>query len=366
MLRFLIYSLRLRRIEYRIAEVPIFLIPMFLTIPDASAFRSAPFWEGLFIFFFLFTVGDLLNCLADRDLDAIYKPHLSEAVAGLGVRGVVWQAGLSALAAVALAAHLAWLLDRWLLLPAVLVGLFAGYAYSIEPFRLKGRGLWQPGFFWLGLFTGPMIFVALLFDPWPSWAVWAVAITYGMMQTGVVLVNTAEDFPEDRAMGVRTVIVTLGLGRGIALAGVMTVLGCLGLVASFALLFQSRGMSEIDLLALLPVTAACAAVSFSIARLGRRLRAAKEEDAIAAVKASARWVPVWITALALTSLVAASVWFLQSPHSGYGVVAAWGGGSANGKPWGCAGGAFPSGALAAKASISYRSRSPGVNSRGLR
>src|SRR5579884_2983259 len=100
MLRFLRYSLRLRRVEYRVAELPIFLVPVLLTAPDASAFAGLPFWEGLVAFLFLFAFGDLVNCLADRDLDAVAKPHLAEAVHGLGVRGVVAQAVLSAVAAV--------------------------------------------------------------------------------------------------------------------------------------------------------------------------------------------------------------------------------------------------------------------------
>ena len=109
MLRYIVYSLRIRRVEYRVAELPIFLIPMLLTIRSSSAFRGPAFWEGLLIFLFLFAFGDLVNCLADRDLDAKYKPHLTEAVYGIGVRGVILQATLSAVAAAALAAHLAWL-----------------------------------------------------------------------------------------------------------------------------------------------------------------------------------------------------------------------------------------------------------------
>src|SRR5689334_22296180 len=104
---------------------------MLLTIRDASALRSAAFGEGLLLFLFLFAFGDLLNCLADRDLDALYKPYLTEAVYGIGIRGVLFQAGVSGMAATALAAHLAWLLHRWLLLPAVLVGLFVAAAYSL-------------------------------------------------------------------------------------------------------------------------------------------------------------------------------------------------------------------------------------------
>lgn len=307
MWRYLIWSLRLRRIEYRIAEVPIFLIPMLLTIEDASAFQGAAFWDGLLIFLFLFAFGDLVNCLADRDLDAIYKPHLTEAVYGLGVRGVVVQSVLSAVAAVGLAIHLAWLLDRWFFVPLVVVGVFVAYAYSVEPFRLKARGLWQLVFYWLGLFTAPMIIPALLFAPWPSGGVIAVAVFYGLMQTGVILVNTAEDFPEDRQLKVRTAIVELGLTRGMTLAVSLAVVGGLGLVASFLTMFLEREPSRTILVGLAPLVLACVVVITAMTRLMRRVRLATEEDAIAIVKQSGRWVPAWITSLALSCLLAAAV-----------------------------------------------------------
>src|SRR5262245_32274900 len=118
MWQYIRYSLRIRRLEYRIAELPLFLIPILLTVKHESAFLSTEFWEGLILFLFVFTFGDLLNCLADRDLDAIYKPRFSEAVYGIGIRGVILQAVLSAIAALALAVHIAWLRDRWLLIPA--------------------------------------------------------------------------------------------------------------------------------------------------------------------------------------------------------------------------------------------------------
>lgn len=306
MLRYILYSLRIRRVEYRVAELPIFLVPMLLTVRDLSAFRGAAFGEGLLIFLFLFAYGDLLNCLADRDLDATYKPYLTEAVYGLGIRGVLLQAGLSAMAAAALAAHLAWLLDRWLLLPAVFVGLFVAAAYSLEPIRLKGRGLWQLSFYWLGLFTGPMLFSALLFNDRPSWGVVAVAVAYGMLQTGVILVNTAEDFPEDRQMGVRTAIVALGLPRGIATAAALTLAGSLPLLLSFTFLAVRTGRPG-PAVALLPLLGACATVSLGIGRLQQRMRGRSEAEAVAEVKRSARWVPVWITSTAVTSLLAAAV-----------------------------------------------------------
>jgi 4-hydroxybenzoate polyprenyltransferase len=309
--QYMVYSLRIRRVEYRVAELPIFLVPMLLTIRELSAFRSAAFWEGLLIFLFLFAFGDLLNCLADRDLDALYKPQLTEAVYGIGIRGVLLQAGVSAAAATALAAHLAWLLDRWLLPAAVLVGLVIAAAYSVEPIRLKRRGLWQLPFYWLGLFTGPMLFSALLFSDRPPWGVVAVALAYGMLQTGVILVNTAEDYPEDRRMGVNTVIVRLGLPRGIATAAALTLAGSVPLLLSFVSLLVARHVTIGAAAALLPLLGACAAVSFGISRLQQRIRGRTEEEAVGEVKRCARWVPVWITSTAVTSLLAATGVYLN-------------------------------------------------------
>src|SRR5688572_33201239 len=90
-LRYLRYMLRIRRVEFRIAEIPIVAIPLLILLHDTSPLKTFSLWEGIFIFFLLFAFGDMINCLADRDLDAVYKPHLSEAVYGLGVRFVTFR-----------------------------------------------------------------------------------------------------------------------------------------------------------------------------------------------------------------------------------------------------------------------------------
>lgn len=311
MWKFVVWSVRLRRVEYRVAELPIYLIPVFLANPDPGAFAGLVFWEGLCIFFFLFALGDLLNCLADRELDAIYKPHLTEAVYGLGVRGVTAQAIGSAVAAVALSAHLAWVLDRWWLVPAVVVGCVLAWAYSVEPVRLKSRGAWQLGFYVFGLFTGPMMFAAMLFDPWPGPAMWAVALAFGLTQTGVILVNTAEDYPEDRQLGVRTATVALGLPRGMGLAALLIAFGGAGLVAAFGWGYY-REYPPLVWLGLAPLALSVVTSGVSVTRLWLRIRGAPEADAIAAVRRAAKWVPLWITSVAVSSLVAAAVWYARA------------------------------------------------------
>ena len=312
MLHYLIYSLRIRRVEYRIAELPIFLIPVLMTAADVSVFGSIEFWEGGFVFFFLFAFGDLINCLADRDLDAIYKPHLTEAVLGIGVRGVIIQAALSAVAATVLTTHLAWRLERWVLLPGVVFGLFLAGAYSVEPLRLKSRGLWQLLFYVLGLFAGPMMFVALLFDPLPAWPVWVISVSFGLVQSGVILINTAEDFTEDSQLNVRTVIVALGLKRGITLAAALTIAGSIVAVVALMILFRARGILSTAWLWLLPFITAAAYDSLCIAMLQRRVMTSSHDAAVAAVRRSAKLVPVWMTSTAISCLIAVATMFYKA------------------------------------------------------
>lgn len=303
--QFIIWSLRLRRVEYRVAELPIFFIPVFLSVERSGQLFALTLWEGLTAFLFMLAFGDLVNCIVDRELDRTYKPHLTEAVYGLGIPVVVAQAAASAICAVGLCAHLAWVLDRWVLLPACLVGLFAAFAYSVEPFHLKSRGIWQMAFNWFGLFSAPQIFAAWLVTPWPSPGVIAVALFYGMILTGVMLVNAGEDYPEDRAMGIRTAAVELGLRAAMSVAHRLSVFGGFLLWAS---LFTIAGAHHVSLWRMLltgVVALVWMGVTHFIGNQYERIAFSTEERAIEVAKEGGTFVPVLITSVALSTLLAA-------------------------------------------------------------
>ena len=307
MWQYIIYSLRIRRVEYRVAELPIFFIPVLLTVNDKAELYGVVMWEGLISFLFLFAFGDLLNCLSDRELDAIYKPQLTEAVYGIGIRGVVIQAVLSAIAAVGLTAHVASMTGRWHLVPMILVGLFVAWAYSMEPIRLKGRGIWQLAFYWAGLFVAPMIFAACLFVDIPSGLVIGISMAFASVQTGVILVNTAEDFPEDRGMNVNTAIVALGLRRGISLAFWLTFLGSALLVSTFLWFYLQFHQAGLRLALLCPVMIATVYCVFCTWRLNGAVRTTgSETEAIACVKRAAKNVPIWMSTIAVGACIAAA------------------------------------------------------------
>lgn len=312
LIHFLRDLLIIRRVEFRIAEIPIIAMPALLVNRELARLKTQSFWEGVLVFFLLFAFGDMINCLADRDLDAKYKPHLSRAVYNLGVPFVTFQVVLTAILALAVATHLSWMLHRWQLVALTTAGLALGAAYSVEPFRLKGRGLAQLVCLWLIIFVGPMVMIATLFDIWPPPALILFAMAYGAVQMGIILVNTAEDYPEDREAGVRTVIVTLGLSRGIGLAAGLVMAGSVAMLITLSALYWLRGASLPIAAALIPVTAACVWLTSGIYGLSRELKSLPLDEAIARVKAKAKRVPAWVTVVAWTSLTAVLVLFLRS------------------------------------------------------
>jgi 4-hydroxybenzoate polyprenyltransferase len=297
----LVRLLRIRRIEFLPAEIPIVAIPLLLCVVRAPVWALA---EGVVVFFLLFHFGDMINCLADRDLDAIYKRELSEAVYGLGLASVRAQIGASAVGALLLTLHLAWALGRPLLVPMVVLGLLLGAAYSVGPVRLKGRGV--PGLVcvWLILFVGPMNFLVVLaegrVDPW----ILAVSAAYATLQMGVILVNTAEDYPEDIESGVRTTVVALGLHRGIALATWMTGLGAAALLAILLARSGIGSLSWVGRAALGVMTVALIYVVASVRGLGRRIRTEEIDASALLVKQAAKKVPIWIAVGAWSTCLA--------------------------------------------------------------
>jgi 1,4-dihydroxy-2-naphthoate octaprenyltransferase len=307
---FLVYMIRIRRVEFRVAEIPIFAIPILLLLPNAAPLRTFGFWEGLFLFFLLFAFGDVVNCLADRDLDATYKKHLHEAVYGLGVRFVTVQAWAMAALALAVAVHLGWQLHRWLLVPLVATGLVLGYAYSVPPVRLKSRGGWNFACVWAVVFVGPMLLASFLVADVPSWLVIVTAAAFGFIQEGIIQVNSAEDYVEDRELGVRTLAVSIGLPRAITVTLAAIAAGGGALLATVAWSLATRRVPPVGWLAIVPVAAICAGAAVWVARLRRGIARMGLDESVARVKRAGRLVPLWLTLVAWATLTSAAVSFL--------------------------------------------------------
>lgn len=282
---------RVRRPEFFRAEIPILLIPALLSAASLPALASVRFLEGIVLFFLMFNVGDMINCLLDRDVDLHRKTHLAEAVALLGRTSIVVQIAVSIVLALALATHLALTLARPWLIGAGILGAVLAHGYTAPPLRLKGRGVLQLGAYVALLFCGPMVLVSGLFTDWPAWQVLLGAIGFGVMQSGILLVNNAEDLDEDEREGIRTASIALGARRAMAVAG--------GMIVAGAALFAgvcAASMPWVGSVALLPLLGVAGWNARWVQALWRRMGPLAEPARRAAVREQGKYVPRHIEA----------------------------------------------------------------------
>jgi alpha-ketoglutarate-dependent taurine dioxygenase/1,4-dihydroxy-2-naphthoate octaprenyltransferase len=307
--QFLKNSKTLRRTEFLIAEIPIFLIPILLSAEDFQFLKKPELYVGLAGIYLLFNFGDLVNAYADRRVDAVYKSHLSNAVFELGEGGVRWQMRASVASTVLVSIWLTQRTGRWQFVPLTVIGWALGFQYSWRPLHFKSRGVWQLAAQWAVIFFGPMAYTSSLVTHFPQPAVLTLAAAYGLLQVGVLMLNNAEDYPEDRAAGLQTAIVALGLHRSMHIAQAVT--GGAGLLAlgSFAYLFKAEKLPKAAYLALLPLAGAVAYVAQGYQTINQKIAAKDETAAAAVLKENGMLVPQWLKATAYTSLVAASVLF---------------------------------------------------------
>ena len=174
---------------------------------------------------------------------------------------------------------------------------------------MKSRGLLQLAAYVGLLFVGPMAMVAGVFSAAPSVALLLAATGFGIMQTGVLLVNTAEDLDEDEREGIRTAAVVLRARGTIRLARALVPLG--------AILFASvvaTGCPPVYWLGLLPLGAVAAWNERWLARLDRAMEGRDEAGRRTAVRAQGKHVPrrielgAWLALLAAGSSFVARSW----------------------------------------------------------
>jgi chlorophyll synthase len=161
-----------------------------------------------------------VNDWFDRHVDAINEPDRPIPSGRLPRRtgfyiALAWS-GVSLL--------VAWWLGPWVLGAATL-GLIAAWAYSAPPIRLKQNGWWgntacavcYEGLPW---FTGAAVMAAAF----PDWRIITLAALYSFGAHGIMTLNDFKSVEGDRATGVDSLPVLLGMERAVRLACVVMAL----------------------------------------------------------------------------------------------------------------------------------------------
>ena len=155
-----------------------------------------------------------VNDWFDRHVDAINQPERPIPSGRIPDR---WGLGL-AIGGTVVSALVAALVGRWVFL-ATLVGLAIGWAYSAPPLRLKASGIWGPaacalayeGLTW---FTGASVMAGGL----PDGRILALLGLYSLGAHGIMTLNDFKAVEGDRAMGLRSLPVVLGVDRAARVA----------------------------------------------------------------------------------------------------------------------------------------------------
>ncbi len=155
-----------------------------------------------------------VNDWFDRHVDAINQPERPIPSGRVPDR---WGLGL-ATGGTIVSALVAALVGRWVFI-ATLVGLAIGWAYSAPPLRLKVSGIWGPaacalayeGLTW---FTGASVMAGGL----PDARILALLGLYSLGAHGIMTLNDFKAVEGDRAMGLRSLPVVLGVDRAARVA----------------------------------------------------------------------------------------------------------------------------------------------------
>jgi chlorophyll synthase len=166
----------------------------------------------------------------DRHVDAINEPHRPIPSGRMPGRSGLYLA----IAWTALSFAVAALLGQWVFLAACL-GIALAWAYSAPPFRLKMNGVWgcsAVGLCYEGLpwFTG----AAALSQKLPDARIVTLAFLYSAGAFGIMVLNDFKAIEGDRALGIRSLPVQLGVRRAALTACAVMAVPQLGVIALLA------------------------------------------------------------------------------------------------------------------------------------
>lgn len=251
----------LSRFEFLPAISVAILIGIFLGLDEFNNIFSLSvvliIVEGLIIFYLLFNTGFMINCWADWEVDEIYKKDLATAVRAFGRKKLLNLVIIHILIAIILAVHLTLIYNfRPEIFVLVIIGIFLGVAYSVEPFRFKARG-GAHAVMAVPVFAIPGTFAFLLvstINPKELYSQMFILLVVGITcaHYALVLISQSEDYPEDKGAGLRTPPVAWGLTKTLKVSLFLNIFGSLCSLTAFILMFYTM---NIFLLVMAPVLA---------------------------------------------------------------------------------------------------------------
>jgi 4-hydroxybenzoate polyprenyltransferase len=227
------------RANIQVASLPTALVGAVLAAGKLSELWDVGLLLYVLLFFLILTFACNLNCLSDEDVDAKFKKNMSDSVRSIGPSRMKAILSVEVLLAVGLIAGLVMLKNSAVYLLAI-GALGLAYLYSAPPLRIKKRGWLSPLPVMFGLYALPPVAGWYLVRGRLGGPILILALGYAMLMEGITIVNTCEDYPEDRSAGIRTLAHALGIRRTLVVGAWLAGLG--GVMALAVLFFVAAAV----------------------------------------------------------------------------------------------------------------------------
>lgn len=222
----------------------------------ATTFSDLIGYEVLLYIFLHYSIalfGCTINTYFDYDVDKLYKKYMADSVDILGKRFM--KVFIIGMGLVAFSLILFFFIQGFLLVALLAsVGLSGALLYSAEPVRIKKHGLFSP-IPVLILYTFPLFGGWFVVKNEVSLFFILFVIGYMLMNEGFTLVNTCEDYSEDKQQGIRTWAHMFGLKKTLTTAFIFSLSGLLCIAALAIPLIGSFSLNKIPAVISLLVTA---------------------------------------------------------------------------------------------------------------
>ena len=255
---------------------------------------------------FASAVGAQLNSMSDYGLDQTEpnKKSLVNHMNSLGMPALKKALLIECLIGIAFLAVLYSLKPQPLLLALWVAGVSLAWAYSCPPIRLKSRSWLAVLSLSLVLSVVPVLFVYGTFSASLSMLFVLFLAGHTLTIYGLIVPTEIRDYASDKAAGVRTMTVALGLPHA-AVAGMVLLIA--GLVISGAALLSmpvfSGSLLSLCLVAMVVANAAVLRQYHRLYRLSRAHSVSQDQDLYRKVVELSSQNPKWITLVSQASVL---------------------------------------------------------------
>lgn len=229
--------LRVSRANLLLASIGHPAVGLFIGATSLNALFTweVPFYIALHYSIAFFACN--LNCLCDYKVDKHYKKYMSDSVDIIGRTNLKILILIEFLVSIAIIAL--FIINGYYIVSILgSIALIVVYMYSAEPFRIKKHGLLSPLPIII-LYTLPALGGWLIYRNYLTLYFLLFLVGYVLMNEGFTLVNTCEDFSEDKKEGIKTWCHVLGLKKTLKIAFIFSISGILCIAGLSLKLYQN-------------------------------------------------------------------------------------------------------------------------------